>query len=392
MSRLTALIACLLFVFSSFAPSAFGQAKGEEKREDVQTMNRKAIDALRAKKFDDGIAILMRILEVQPKDKGTAYNLGCAYSLKGDVDKSIEWLGISLDWGWGKSKGRIDGSTEELSEVEMLKKDADFENVRKDPRFEKILERASKAVDAKTEAMKKGEEYAAKAATYIPEKVAGLKEMPLLVVLHDAGATKDQVVAGRWKAIADELGFALVAPSGKVAAGEDPAKGMNWYDTLEEYTAKPFLYERSVNDVVSAFQKEHPIDRSKVVVAGEGVGGLVALNVAINGPGLYKGVVTLNGKFQPALYAGKAPAAGKMGLKVALLHDAPAADAPKEAGPAEVASAETKSLQTWGLGGEAKVLAADPADADRKKALVEAIRAVLVPAPAAAPASAPAPK
>jgi predicted esterase len=355
--------------------------KAQEKP-DKNTLNRRAIDAFQAKKYDEGIAALMKILETEPKDKGTAYNLACGYALKGDVEKGFEWLGKSVDWGWGPGTGTlVSDAGKPKTETDMAKLDPDLELLRKDPRWEKLLERMSKAAGAGAAASnptsKRFEEYAAKPASYIPEKAAAAKEMPILVVLHDAGSTKDQVVAGRWKAVADELGFALLAPSGKVGVGEDPSKGMAWYGRPEEYAAASFAVEKAVTEAIAAFAKEHPLDKSRTVLVGEGAGGLVALNLGINGQGLCKGVVTVNGTFNPDLFASKAPSAGKLGLKVELLHDP--AKAPKD-----VATTQNRLLQTWGLPGESKVWAPDAGD---KTVLVEAVRAVLTPAatPAAAP-------
>jgi predicted esterase len=373
MPRFAALLGLVVVTLSS--PS-FAQEK-----EDYLALNRKAIDALHAKKWDDGIAILTHMLDVGTKEqrKGTAYNFACAYALKGDAEKAFEWLDKSIEWGWGTGRSSLDGSDKILSEVDMTKTDPDFESLRKDPRFAKRIENMERAVAARTLVLMKGEEYAKTAAIYVPEKVAALKEMPILVVLHDAGSTKDEVVKGRWKAIADELGFALIAPSGKFPVGDDPAKGMAWYETIDEYSARYDLSEKPIDDAVSAFKKDHPIDKERVVVVGEGVGGIVALNVAMNGPGLYRGAVALNAAFYPQLYATKAPTAGKMGLRVALLVDPSkiGKESLPEGGVDKLVEVQNKGLKAWGLAGEAKTFMPDPKDVGDKKLLVEAIRTVL---------------
>jgi len=371
MSRLLLLLA---FVF--LAPFA-----GAQEKESKDTLNRKAVEALQAKKFDEGIALLMKILETNPNDKDTAYNLACAYSLKAEPDKAFEWLDKMVAWGWGVGTGRIVGIDTPMSHVEMLQKDPDFENLRKDPRWEKLLAGLAKADEERAARKKKGEEYAATAAIYVPEKAKGLAEMPVLVVLHDAGSTKDAVVAGRWKEIADELGFALIAPSGKILVGEEAEKGMTWIDDFEAYKLKYWTFEKPATDAISAFKKDHPLDKNRVVIAGEGVGALVALNTAIGNPGLIKGAVALNGGVNAELMAAKAPTAGKMGLRVRILFEGPAlaklmTDGDKKAEDGEkLVAAWSKSLQTWGIAGEVKMLPADAAGT--KTQIVEAIRAVL---------------
>jgi len=389
MSRLLTL---LVLAFACLAP--FAPAQGQD---DYATLNQQAIDQLKAGKLDEGAATLQRILKIpgKEKDSGTAYNLACAYSLKADLDKGFEWLDRAVDWGWGEGSGQLVDAKQQQTHAEMTRTDPDLANLRKDPRFEKLMERMAKAAEAREARRKKAEEYAAAPAVYLPEKVKGLAEMPLLVVLHDAGSTKDAVVAGSWKAIADELGFALVAPSGKVLVGDEPAKGMTWFDDVTAYKARYWSFEKPVTDAIAAFKKDHPIDKNRVVIAGEGMGALVALNTAIGNPGSIKGVVAWNGAIEPELMASKAPTAGKMGLRAKILLE-PAAFSKRLKGAgktdedgAKLVETWTKALQTWGISGDVKVCAADSADpAQMKKLIVEAAQAVLVreaPAPEAKP-------
>ncbi len=391
MSRTIALLAFLLAapVVPAFAQSEKPPEKAPEKQaekpESRETLNKKAVDALQAKKYDDGIALLMKILETAPKDSNTAYNLACAYSLKGEVDKGFEWLGKAADWGWGTGTGTLVGTTAQTSNLEMTKTDPDLANLRKDPRWDPMIERIGKAGPKGADATKAA--GAPNSASYVPEKVKALKSMPLLVVLHDAGATKDQVVAGRWKAVADELGYALLAPEAPVG---DAAKGTSWYAKAEDYPAQAATVGKGVADAIAAFAKDHPIDRAKTVLVGEGTGALVAMDVGLTGLGAAKGVVTLNGKLNQDLLAAKAPAAGKAGVRVELLLDG----SKKDASPADAAAAQNKLLQTWGLAGEARVYTPDPKDPDMKGLLAEAVRSVATPptAPAPAPAPAAAPK
>lgn len=363
---------------------------GAQEKESKESLNQKAIDQLKAGKYEEGAALLLRIFELPglAKDPDTAYNLACAYSLKGEVDQGFEWLEKAVDWGWGEGVGQLVGGTKQIPHAEMTRSDPDLAILRKDPRFEPLMERMAKAAEKREARMKKGEAYAATAAIHIPEKVKGMAEMPVLIVLHDAGSTKDAVVAGRWKEIADELGFALLAPSGKVLVGDEPEKGMTWFEDLAGYKAKYSTFEKPVTDAFTAFKKEHPIDKSRVVIAGEGLGALVALNVAIGNPGLIKGAVALNGGLNADMMAAKAPSAGKMGLRARILFEEAALSklmtetGKKEEDGAKLLDSWSKSLQTWGIAGEAKTIPADAAGT--KDQIVEAIQAVLVRDPTAA--------
>jgi predicted esterase len=376
MSRTIALLAFLLAAplapaFTQTPPEKPPEKAPEKQAEkpDKVKLNGDAVAALQAKKYDEGIALLMKILESEPKDSNTAYNLACAYSLKGDADKGFEWIGKAADWGWGGGQGTLVGSRVASSNLQMTMTDPDLANLRKDPRWEPLITRVANATAL---------------ASYIPEKAMAQKQMPLLVVLHDAGSTKGKVVAGRWKSVADELGWALLAPEAPIG---DAAKGTSWYAKVEDYPAQATAVGKVVADAIAAFAKEHPIDRAKTVLVGEGAAALVAMDVGLTGLGAAKGVVTVNGAFPPNLIAEKAPAAGKAGVRVELLLDG----SKKELVPAEVAAAQNKLLQTWGLAGEARVFTPDPKDPDQKSLLAEAVRSVATP-PTAAPAPAAAPK
>ena len=80
MTRLWTLLALLALTISSFA-----QTPAPPDPRKLQELNTKVIAALTAKKYDEGIALLNETLALQPNQKGTAYNMACAYSLKGDI-------------------------------------------------------------------------------------------------------------------------------------------------------------------------------------------------------------------------------------------------------------------------------------------------------------------
>jgi len=396
MSRPNLLLALLLAfpATSSFAqtppekPPEKPVEKPVEKTETKDAMNQRAVAALTAGKFDEGIAILTKALEAYPKDADLAYNVACAWSRKNDIDKGFEWLGKAIDWGWGKGNSQLVGETARKSHLEMTKTDPDFANLRKDPRWEPLLDRIAKASPPKPpEAPKPAE--SAKAASYIPEKAKAANQVPLLIVLHDEGSSGEKIVAGRWKAVADELGYALLAPSGTAPVGGDASKGLSWYAKLEDYPAQASTTEKNVADAVAAFVREHPIDKSKTVIVGEGAGALPAMGLGLTSQGLCKGIVTVNGKFNPDLAAAKAPAAAKAGVRVELLIDGAktAKEAAPEGGPEKVAAAQNQLLKTWGLAGESRVFTPNEKDPDQKALLVEAVKSVVapMPTPAAAP-------
>ena len=188
--------------------------------------------------------------------------------------------------------------------------------------------------------------------------------------------------------------FALIAPSGKILVGEEPEKGMTWFVSLANYKAN-YKLEKPVTDALTAFKKEHPFDKARVVIAGEGIGALVALNAAVNNPGMIKGAVAVNGGPSAELMATKAPTAGKMGLRARILFDTAvlskmmAEGGKKEEEGPKLLDSWSKLLQTWGIAGETKPFTGD--EAATKALIIESIHAVLArdAAPPAAKAEAP---
>jgi tetratricopeptide (TPR) repeat protein len=89
---------------------------------------------LKMKKYDDAVATFTTCIGLAektdtpgPDGAGVQYNLACAYSLAGKLDDAF----AQLDKAFAKWAPVFD---------EDLKKDADFDNCRKDPRWAKFLE------------------------------------------------------------------------------------------------------------------------------------------------------------------------------------------------------------------------------------------------------------
>ncbi len=379
MNRLQTLLAILLLTVSSAA-----QTPNPAKAQDLNT---KAIAALTAKKYDEGITLLKELLAFRPMDKGTAYNLACAYSLKAEVDQGLEWLEKACEWGWGAGTGTIYGQQKSISEIEMCRQDVDLANLQKDPRFEPLLAKMQANVEKRKALQKTADAYAAAPAVYVPEAVQSLPEMPLLVVVHDQGSSKDQVVSGFWKGVADELGYALVAPSGKTMLGDEPSKGMAWFENVATYLdpKESWKSEKPIHDAVSAFKKDKKVDATRIVLVGEGqMGALLAFGAGLSSPGLYKVVIGVDGLFAPQAIASKTASAAKMGQKAAVLWDSRLGGTSeaetKQVDAAKVAA--NKTLADAKLGALTTYTSDEKDPAARKKAVVDLVRSLATGAPA----------
>jgi len=94
--------------------------------DDPNTLNNRGNTYDDLGRYDEALADYNRSLELRPDDPGTFYNIACLFSLWGKTDDALDYLekAIALD-----KKSR-----------EMAKTDKDFDNIREDPRFKKLIE------------------------------------------------------------------------------------------------------------------------------------------------------------------------------------------------------------------------------------------------------------
>ena len=75
---------------------------------------------------DDQTTRVLKAAEARPSDPRAAYDVARFYAQQGDSDKALAWLGKSLELGYDR--------------VDFVNVDPSFGLLRKDPRFEKVLE------------------------------------------------------------------------------------------------------------------------------------------------------------------------------------------------------------------------------------------------------------
>jgi len=287
-----ALVLTLLF---SLWPG-LARAQDDPAAEYRETFQR-GIDALTEGRHQEGIDCFTRCLELSPENSTCAYNIACGHSLMDAKDLGFEWLGHAVDWGFAMTADNL----------ELLRtKDADLANLRNDPRFAPLVDRARVMKE-------KIDTYVKEPFVHTPANTTADQELGLLVVLHEAGTTKDAIANSPWTRVADALGFVVVAPSATVPLGTTPENGFTWFDDAEAYVARYWTYEKPITDAVAAARKRFKIDRNRIFVAGEGMGGIVAASVGLGGPGLFKAFIAIEAPLFEPLVAERAKNAGSMG-------------------------------------------------------------------------------
>ena len=70
---------------------------------------------------------LRRARDIDPEDAALLYNVACGLARLGQLDESIDMLGQAIENGFGHK--------------EWLEHDPDFDSLRGDPRFKKLVDR-----------------------------------------------------------------------------------------------------------------------------------------------------------------------------------------------------------------------------------------------------------
>jgi len=357
-------------LFCLLTPVAWGQqsstddgsdASAEATAEAIADKFGEGVRALNAGRNEEGIAAFKACLELDPNQPTVVYNIACGYAKLGHTDTAFEWLERAAEMGFGNAD-----STE--NNIDWTQKDPDLASLRDDPRFGALIERM-------VEIRAQLEEFQATAEVHIPAALEGQTNIPLLIVLHCVDETKKTALDDRWRAIGDELGMAVVAPSGKLALHATPEQGMAWYHDSESYKLRYWEYERPVADAVSAFRANHDVDKSRIFLAGEGQGGTVAFNVGVGAPGIYKGAVIVDSEVTARPSDQRATHAARMGFRVKFV----VADVAMKHDEARALMEEAEEqCRAWGLDASLSTYhwTTEGASPDMNAVLVAAVRAL----------------
>ncbi|MBL7197009.1 MAG: hypothetical protein ISS47_02805 [Candidatus Omnitrophica bacterium] len=76
-------------------------------------------------KYEEGLQLDKKLIELLPYNHIVYYNLACSYSLIGDIDNSLKSIKKAIELGY--------------NDFNYMNKDPDLANLRVDKRFEEIL-------------------------------------------------------------------------------------------------------------------------------------------------------------------------------------------------------------------------------------------------------------
>jgi len=88
-------------------------------------LNNNVLDAYRRNDYDDALAILEELLELEPDSVYASYNLACLYALKGESDKALHMLEQAIELGF--------------AELSFARHDPDLAPLHGHERFDKLV-------------------------------------------------------------------------------------------------------------------------------------------------------------------------------------------------------------------------------------------------------------
>ena len=200
----------------------------EDKNADYAALFQQGLDLLKAKRYDDSVKRFQACIKLFPDRAVSYYNIACAYSMKKDTPKAVDWLKQSFD------KGFLD--------LAHVSRDTDIDNIREEDAYKELIAKTRKKILAERPATVK----------IVPKDAK--PGAPLLVFLHADGTNLEEL-SKKIGPLADRLGAYLVIPSGRLV--DD--RGAHCDSTAET----------CVTHDVKAAQKEFDVDPEKVVVVGE---------------------------------------------------------------------------------------------------------------------------
>lgn len=251
-------------------------------------LEQKMGEAYRRGDYEAALSLAQQMLEVAlPNARGPVhYNIACLHALLGHKDEAFEALDRSVAAG--------------MTDVSVYQRDPDLASLHDDPRWAALLGRLRElhetvAIDPNAQTVR----------TYVPPGLPPDRPAPALVVLHPYGGNAEAFLA-HWKAASDDLGLVVIAPeSPRVVSAE----GFRWGSIAET--------EAIVQAAIERTAKEHPIDTSRIVLAGFSQGGQRALDVGLRHPERFAGIVAIAAAGLHTIPPPKAPQGG--GPRILLL-------------------------------------------------------------------------
>jgi predicted esterase len=255
----------------------------EEATEKINELTSQLIQSAESKDYDKSLKIAREAYGLSKKIDNpalrsmTAYNMACMYSLTKEPDDAFKYLEESIDLGGGFSRNI----------VSQIENDTDLDNIRKDERYAKMMEKVKGGQKAAGSG-NVGRKVESKFELRPPKSYNKAEPAPLLIVLHGHGENMKKA-REQWAAAADKAGAVLLTIQGSQAM---PNGAYHWGDNLD-------AIEETLMASMDQAMEQYKIDKKKIVLGGFSQGGWIAYAMALRNPDTFRGIIPVAGLCKP---------------------------------------------------------------------------------------------
>lgn len=252
---------------------------------DLNIYKKKAYEAYKSGDYEKAVRYYMLTLSYDIKNASSIYNLACCYGLLGKDILAANYLRRAVKAGY--------------KNIEKIRSDADFENVRGQKAFDTMVENLISEIEE--ERKQQGETlYIDNSALFrccihLPENYNSKKDYTLLIGLHGGGGRCEDFIKLREHFEHPEFIYAV--PQAPYPWVLDREIGYDWalWPTGDEVLmerAKKKLNEYIVN-IVHDLRNLYKI--KKIYLMGHSQGTIFTYTTGINNSSLFKGLIILSG-------------------------------------------------------------------------------------------------
>jgi phospholipase/carboxylesterase len=254
-------------------------------KKDLDDYRLKAIEYYLAGDYEKACQYYLYIIRKDVIDSTSIYNLACSYALLGEAELSAEYLKRAVIVGFDN--------------LELMVSDPDFDRVRDEKVFEKVMKSMSYHLKRKREERGRviyvESDALMECRVHLPSGYNPVKSYPLLIALHGQTGNPDNFVS-TWYAF-DEPEFIFATPQGPFPVVIDRYLGYKWGIIIPEDMQNDIdvvkIAEDYVIEVVDTLKSEYKI--TEVYLMGFSAGAMMTYIAGIKNPEDFAGIICFGG-------------------------------------------------------------------------------------------------
>ncbi len=263
------IVAC--FLVTCFAAASLVSAQTDSEDDDAYWVREQFKRAYNEQDWPKAIEAGLELNERTPGNRWNEYSLASVYSMNGDAESAVKWLGKAAENGF--------------SQVTLIQTDPDLIRIREHPGYQTALAVVKENHQRELTRLRKRFERQ-EPLTFPPPNHDPSKPAPLIIALHGYGAIA-QRLAEQWRNAAGEVGAILIVP--QAVRRVKGTHGFNWGHIDEA----DFLVDLTLEFA----RKKYKIDDHRVVLTGFSQGAYIAYAVALRHPETFVGVIPMAGGY-----------------------------------------------------------------------------------------------